>query len=51
MLAEARIDRPKFGDGDVNVAGKIASRVAANKGPIINIWNFLWKLELSNYLM
>lgn len=51
MLAGLEANKMKDGDRDINNTGKIAGKIAASKSPIIEIWNFLSKLELSSCLM
>ena len=47
----AGADRPGIGNGDANNASGITDEVVADGGLVVDIWFFLLKLELSNYLM
>lgn len=51
MLAQTETDKPKVGYKDVNGASQIAGVVAASKGLVIDIWNFLLKSKSSSCLI
>lgn len=51
MLVGVGADERRVGNRNINGAGEIIGKVAIGRDPIVNIWGFLSKSDLSSYLM
>lgn len=51
IFLEIKTNRQKVNNRNINDTNKIASKIAASKDLVINIRDFLSKLEFINYLI
>ena len=51
MLAETGADRSQVDNRNINGIGEIVGKITASEGPVVIIYDFLPKSELSNCLI